>query len=146
MLPADTWARATQKRVSSTRWGPAFLANSAVTMTRLRSGERSTPVTSPTSTSLYLILVLPASRPSAVLKLIVMTGPRSSTLLTASQPPTSAATSGISHTSCSERGDFGTATASGMSGGSDLYGVSATFVLHGIPDQARVEGHCRSMV
>ena len=42
-----------------------------------------------------------------------MTGPLSMIALTASQPPISAATSGISQTSCIERPDFGAAIASG---------------------------------
>src|SRR4029077_17433476 len=90
-------------------------------------------------TSLYLILVLPASRPSAVLKVMVMVGPCSSTAFTASQPPTSTATMGMSQMSCGVKRRLGTATASGRSWASGSCGLSATRCLHGVPNQARTE-------
>ena len=129
-VPPETRGRTTQKRVSSTRYFFASLTSSAVTMTCEVSGASTMPVTRPISTSLYLSLVLPASRPSAVANVIVMVGPFSRIDLTASQPPTSAATSGISHTSCSERPDLGATTASGTSDRPGSFGVSAIFLFH----------------
>src|SRR6185369_5741324 len=137
-LPPEMRGRTTQNRVSSTSCAAKSLTSSAVTITVERSFAISTLLTSPISTSLNFSLVLPASRPSAVLKVIVITGPLSSIDFTASQPPTSAAMSGISHTSCTVRRDFFTATASGMS-----FSLSATLILQGVPHQARVESHRR---
>jgi hypothetical protein len=56
-------------------------------------------LTDPTVTSLYLTWVLPGSRPSALMKLIVMVGPFSVTDLITSAMPISAAISGITQTS-----------------------------------------------
>src|SRR5262249_38165643 len=139
--PAVTRGRTTKTRVSSTRKLSASLLSSAVATTPFRSGLRLTVFTRPISTSLYLILVLPASRPSAVLKVMVMTGPRSRTAFTASQPPTSTATMGTSQMSWGAKRRRGTATASGRSGAPGS-GLSA-MRLHRIPDQARIEALCR---
>src|SRR5205814_6609762 len=93
----------------------------------------------PTSMSLYLILVLPACRPSAVRKLMMMTLPRSSQWLTASQAPMASATAGTSHTSGSVRPERGAASACGMGSG----GGALLMFLDRIPDQARIEAHRR---
>src|SRR5574338_41503 len=133
----------TQKAVSSTRWGLNSFSSSAVAMTWLRSSDKVTAVTWPISTSLNLILVLPASSPSALLKVMVITGPCSRMDFTASQPPMRAATMGTSQTSCRDHLDFGATSASGKADGSGRGGASGIVVLHGIPDQARVEAHRR---
>ena len=52
----------------------------------------------PTSTSLNLIFVLPASSPSAVENVRVTTGPFSLMALNTSHPPTRSATMGTIHT------------------------------------------------
>ena len=122
-VPPEMRGRTTQKRVPSTRYGAACLAISTFTTTPFRSGEKAMLLTRPTSTSLYLILVLPASRPSAVTKVIEISGPLSSIALIASQPPTSTATIGINQTICSVRVDFGATAASGTSGSSGVCGV-----------------------
>src|SRR5260221_5171973 len=124
----------TQKRVSSTRWGLPSLTNSAVAMTSFRSGESATDLTIPICTSLYFSLVLPASMPSALLKRIVMVGPRSSTAFTPSQPASSAATKGTSHTAGSDQRARPAATASGASAGSMALRV---------PDEAQIQAHRR---
>src|SRR5882672_1210689 len=124
----------TQKRVSSTRWGLASLTSSAVAMTSFRSGESATDLTTPICTSLYFSLVLPASMPSALLKRMVMVGPRSSTAFTPSQPASSAATKGTSHTAGSDQRARLAATASG---------VSAGCMALRVPDEARIETHRR---
>ena len=138
--------RTTQKRVSSTRNDSACFLTSAVATTVLRSSPSATSVTRPMSTSLYLILVLPASRPSAVLNLMVTVGPRSMNAWTASQAPMRAATMGTIQTSCSEPRFFVFATASGRSRRSGMGVSSATAfldrVLDRVPDQPRIEGLC----
>src|SRR5438034_974187 len=134
-----TRARTTQNRVSSTRWGAAPLTTSTVTTTRERSLVKWISFTSPTSTFLYLIFVLPASSPSAVLKVIVIVGPLSRTAFTASQPPTSAATIGISHTRDSDPRRFGTTSAGGMSSMLKSSGVLAIVSPHWIPHEPRIK-------
>ncbi len=78
---ALTRARTTQKREFSERYDSASLTSWAFTITWARSLLRVISSTSPISTSLHLILVLPASSPSAVLKVIVISGPFSETAL-----------------------------------------------------------------
>src|SRR5262249_52226777 len=128
--------RTTQKRVSSTRWGSTSLARSAFTMTSFRSGETDTVLTIPICTSLYLSLVFPASMPSALLNLMVMVGPRSRRVLTPSQPASSAAMSGTSHTAgrCQRARPAGTAW-----GISEC--ISEGCIALGVPDEARIEAH-----
>src|SRR3954470_4384488 len=126
--------RTTQKRVSSTRRLAVPFTSSAVAITPERSGASVILLMLPTSMSLYLILVLPACRPSAVRKLMMMVVPRSSHSLTASHAPTASASAGTSQTSGSERPDFAAATACGMSGRG-----SSTGFLHRIPQEARIE-------
>ena len=96
-LPA-TRARTTQKRVSSSSSFCAPWVISAVTTTPLPSGASAIDFTSPMSTFLYLILVLPGSRSSAVLKVMVTVGPVASQARTPSVRPINAARMGISHT------------------------------------------------
>ena len=74
---ALTRGRTTQKRVVSVRKGAVFLAMTAVTTIPERSSSTRTPSTRPTSTSRYLILVLPSSIPPALSNLMVIVGPRS---------------------------------------------------------------------
>src|SRR5882672_12954694 len=128
--------RTTQKRVSSTTRLSAPFTSSAVATTPLKSGARLISVMCPMSMSLYLILVLPACRPSAVRKLMITAVPRSSQWLTASQAPMARATAGTIQTSGSERAERGAASAWGMRSGG---GASLTMLLDGIPDQARIE-------
>src|SRR5690606_17405793 len=98
-------------------------------------------MTRPISTSLYLIAALPASRPSAFWKTMLMTGPCSRMDFTASQPPMSAATKGTSQTSCGFQRDLGVVAASGRADRSGW--GSGIVVLHGVPDQAGIKAQCR---
>src|ERR1700677_4780582 len=68
----------------------------AVTTTWAKSAVGSMVSIVPSATSLFMILVLPASSPSAEVKVIVMVGPRSERLCQASHPAASAATMGRS--------------------------------------------------
>src|ERR1700741_2143234 len=136
--------RTTQKRVSSTRWAPKSFSICALATTSFRSGENHSDLTTPTCTSRYLSLVLPASMPSAFLKRMVMVGPRSTTVLTASHPASSAATSGTSHTAgIGQRARPG-GTAWGVSAGFS-WRISARISVDVIalrgPDEPRVEAH-----
>src|SRR6266542_2641002 len=137
--PAVMRGRTTKNRVSSRRNSSDCLLSSAVTTMPFRFGLKVMVLTRPISTSLYLIFVLPASRPSAVLKVMVIVGPRSRIALAASQPPTSTATMGMIQMSCGVKRRLGTATASGRSCASGSCGLSATRRLHWVPDQARIE-------
>src|ERR1700710_2704110 len=74
-------------------------------------------LTVPTSTSLYLSFVLPGSRPSALVKLMVMVGPRPATDFTTSAMPISAAISGITQTNDGIQRLRGSMTGSGRLGG-----------------------------
>src|SRR5690242_17831991 len=95
------------------------------------------------STFLYLIFVFPASRPSAVLKLIVIVGPRSQMALITSTPPINAATIGMSQTSWGTHARLRPAAARGMSEKSRPPGGSSMARPPPIPDQTRVERHRR---
>src|SRR5580700_1850967 len=97
-LAPDIRARTTQNLVSSTRNFSVLGAICAVVITLRWSSERRIVSTVPTSTPLYLILVLPASSPSAERNTIVILGPSLRNLVTATQTPTSAATIGITQT------------------------------------------------
>src|SRR5262245_21239005 len=140
MPPAVTRGRTTKNCVSARRKSSACLLSSAVTMMPLRSELSVIVLTTPISTSLYLIFVLPASSPSAVLNSMVITGPRSRMARTASHPPTSTATIGMIQTSWKAKRFRGTATASGSW---DDDSGSAMLFLHRVPDQARIEGLSR---
>jgi hypothetical protein len=74
--------------------------------------------TKPMSTSLYLTFVLPGSSPSALMKVIVMVGPFSSTDFTTSPTPISAAISGITQTREGSQPRFVTISGSGTGGSS----------------------------
>src|ERR1700758_3690164 len=65
-------------------------------MTCRKSSDSVMPCTDPISTSFYLTFVLPASMPSALLKVTVTTGPFSATDLTTSATPINAEMSGTS--------------------------------------------------
>src|SRR5258706_4203579 len=132
--------RTTKKRVSATPGLSAPWPSSGVAIPPERWGGRLIWVMCPMSMSLYLILVLPACSPSAVRKLMMITVPRSSQWLTASQAPMASATAGTIHTSGSERPCRGAASACGMGSG---VGVSLTRFLDRVPDQARIEAHRR---
>src|SRR5262245_2831119 len=136
-VPAAMRGRTTQKRVSSTRWGATSLARSAFTMTSFKSGETDTDRTIPICTSLYFSLVFPASTPSPFLNLMVMEGPRSRTVFTPSQPASSAATSGTSHTAGMRQRARPAGTAWGISAL-----ISAGCIALRVPDEPRIEAHC----
>src|SRR5579864_6648607 len=140
-VPPEMRGRTTQKRVLSTSISVASLTISAVATTRVWSLVSVTLLTTPMSTFLNLILVLPASSPSPVAKVIVMVGPCSMTAFTASQQTISTAMIGTSQISCSRQRGRGVATASGISGESGRSGGLAMILLRQIPDQARVKRH-----
>ena len=142
-LPPDMRGRTTQKRVSLASKLSACLVSSAVTSTPCRFSLRAMLLTSPTSTLLYLIRVLPASIPSAVLKLMVMVGPRPSKEWSASHPPISAAMAGISHTKETDQRRGGVGNASGICDSSGMRGVSLMVGRQGVPNQTRIEVECR---
>src|SRR5450830_43974 len=95
---AATRGRTTQKRASSAVKLSASLVSCTVVTTWERSLLSLIACTRPISTSLYLTLVLPASSPSAEMKVIVMIGPRSRMILTTKVKPMTAATIGMSQT------------------------------------------------
>src|SRR5579863_1155113 len=101
-------------------------------------------VTVPISTPLYRILVLPASRPSAESRVIVILGPSLMTLVTATHTPTNAAKIGMNQTNESRVRLLDTALELGTGGiGVSGSGMLNLFRTGGIPDQARVEGFDR---
>src|ERR1700722_282556 len=115
---APTRGRTTKKRVSLT----AKFSASLVSWTWIRTCERSfdsvTFFTRPILTSLYLTWVLPGSSPSALLKLMLISGPFSVTDLITSAIPISAAISGITQTSDGNQWLRGSISGSGRLGGS----------------------------
>ena len=114
--PPEMRGRTTQNLVSLTIVPlETSFTISAVTITPLRSSSIVICFTVPMSTSLYLMRVLPASRPSAVRKRIVIVGPRSRKWCRASHPAMSAATIGMIHTGCTQRMPGWRATARGRS-------------------------------
>ena len=115
---APTRGRTTQKRESLTAKSSPSLVSCTCTSTCDRSFDSVMVFTEPTSTSLYLTLVLPGSRPSALMKLIVMVGPFSVTDLITSAMPISAAISGITQTSEGSQRLRGSISGSGSWGGS----------------------------
>ncbi len=118
MALAETRARTTQNRVLSEIKRSASLTICALTTTCEASSPMRISSTNPISTSLNLILVFPASSPSADLKVTVICGPFSVKAFTTSQPPMSAATTGTTHTSEKRRLRLLT-DAAGSSGKSD---------------------------
>src|SRR5579864_649984 len=141
----------TQKRVPLTAKSSASFVSWTSTITCDRFFASVIVFTEPTSTSLYLTLVLPGSRPSALTKLIVIVGPLSATDLMTSATPISAATSGITQTSDgSQLRRGGSMSGSGRSGGRVgpcglvMFRFLRFFCLafvHVIPDQAGIELH-----
>ena len=98
-----TRGRTTQKRVSSRMRLRAFFTNDTVATTCELSSLSEMAVTVPITTSLYLTGVLPASRPCAVLNVIVISGPTDNHAWITIDRPINAATSGTSQTSESRR-------------------------------------------
>src|SRR5262245_31250046 len=98
-------------------------------------------------TSLYLTTVLPASIPSAALKLIVIVGPSLSTRCTAIPSATTAATIGITHTTDTRARRRGTTTACATPPPSTGSSAMASPRPGSVPDQPRIEGlrrqHCQ---
>src|SRR6266700_2602742 len=90
-------------------------------------------------TSLYLTRVLPASRPSAALKTMVMVGPSLRMRWTAIPRATTAARIGMIQTT-EIRMLLRTTVACGRSGRSACSAIVSLRVVAGIPDEARVEG------
>src|ERR1700712_1804749 len=88
-----------QKRVSSTSRSVALRVICAVTTTPFLSLPSVIVWTVPMSTFLYLILVLPASRPSAVLNSMSIVGPCVRNAWKTRYSPTSTATIGMIQTS-----------------------------------------------
>jgi hypothetical protein len=95
---APTRGRTTQNRVSLAAKFSASLVSWILTSTCLKSFVRAIACTDPISTSLYLTFVLPASSPSALVKVTVTVGPFSVMALATSAMPMSAAISGMSQT------------------------------------------------
>ena len=79
--------------------GSADWSSSTLATTLRRSSLKAMEVTLPITTFLYLTWVLLASRPSAVWKLMLISGPADIDLWTTIDNPTRAATMGTSHTS-----------------------------------------------
>ena len=96
---APTRGRTIQKREPLTAKSSDSFLSCTSTSTRVRSFDSVIALTMPISTSLYLTWVLPGSRPSALWKVRVISGPRSRTDLITRPMPISAAISGTSHTS-----------------------------------------------
>src|SRR5262245_54283809 len=103
-------------------------------------------------TSLYLMKVLPASTPSAALKMMVMVGPSLMMRWIAMPMATTAAKSGIIQTMDARWRLFGTTVACGRVSRLLLSAISVLLACPCIPDQAGVEGfrgdhgqhnHCR---
>lgn len=107
-------------------------------------------LTVPISTSLYLTWVLPGSSPSALRKLMVISGPRSNTDLTTRPMLISAAINGTSQTSEGSQPLRRVTTASGSSGRLGWFGLGCgpcglfMVFFRGddlIPDQPGIELH-----
>jgi hypothetical protein len=96
---APTRGRTIQKREPLTAKSSASFFSCTWTSTRDRSFDSLIVLTMPISTSLYFTCVLPGSSPSALWKLIEISGPRSRTDLITRPIPISAAISGTSQTS-----------------------------------------------
>src|SRR5262245_41967042 len=143
-IPPAIRGLTTQNCVSSTKRDSASLTSSTVTSTSFPLSASVIPFTSPTSTDLYLTLVLPASRPSAVLKVIVIVGPLSMMPLTTSQPPINAAMIGINQINCTDQPRLRTARASGRSVRSKSGGGLFLTVSLRVPDQLGFELHRRN--
>ena len=97
--PRPMRGRTTQKRVSRVAKPSALFSSATRTSTWLRSSLSRILLTRPITTFLYFTGVLPASRPSALWKLMVTSGPACSQLLTTSDNAITAASTGISQIS-----------------------------------------------
>src|SRR3990170_4958024 len=137
----------TQNFVSSTIRPAALLAIFAVTSTLEESEVSCTAVTWPMFTSLYLTKVLPASRPSATLKTMVMVGPSLKTRWIAIPMATTAARIGMIQTIEIRVCFFRTTVACGRLSRSMLSAMSPLPGRPRIPDEAGGEGlrrnHCQ---
>src|SRR5437867_4284768 len=94
-------------------------------------------------TSLYFTEVLPASRPSAALKTMVMVGPSLRMRCTAMPMATTAARIGMIHTTEIRARLPGTTVACGTLGRSGPSAIVSSPFAAGMPDQAGVEGRRR---
>src|SRR5574337_264053 len=129
-----------QNFVSSTIRPAALFAIFAVTSTLEESEPSCTAVTWPMFTSLYLMKVLPASRPSPALKTMVMVGPSLKTRWIAIPMATTAARIGMIQTIEIRVPLFGTIVACGRLSRSMFSAMPPIPVRPRIPDEARVEG------
>src|SRR5882672_1563346 len=94
--PAPIRGRTTQNRVSARAKCLTLLSRATVATTCDWSLLNEIAETVPTTTSLHLTGVLPASRPPAVWKLMVICGPAEDQVWITIDTPISAATSGTS--------------------------------------------------
>src|SRR3984957_13175694 len=139
-LAPEMRGRTTQNFVSDARNSSVLGAICALMITRWWSSESRIDDTVPISTPLYWSLVLPASRPSAVRKTIVIVGPSLRILVTATHTPTSAARIGMNHTSDSRVRLRVRPFDSGTGGkGRSLSAIEYLFRTRRIPDEARIE-------
>ena len=79
-MPVTPWAvtlgRTTQNSASASAKRATSLSSRAVTTTSFRSGVKSIASTTPTTTSRKRSVVVPASTPAALSKMISISGPR----------------------------------------------------------------------
>src|SRR5206468_12861960 len=129
----------TQNFASSTISPAALLSILAVTSTFEESSESRTAVMRPMFTSLYLMTLLPASTPWAILKTIVMVGPSLRTRWTAMPRATTAARIGMTQTTEIRARRLGTTVARGTSRRSVSSVIESPYRA-GIPDEPGVEG------
>src|SRR5262245_20184837 len=134
----------TKNFVSSTIRPAAVLAIFAVTSTFVKSGDRRTAVTWPMFTSLYLTTVLPASRPSATLKTMVMVRPSLRMRWMAIPTATTAARIGMIQTTEIRVRLRRPTVACGRRGKSVSSAIVSPHFSAGIPDEARIEGFGRN--
>ena len=134
-----TRAVTTQNFASSTIMSAAPFAIFALTTTFEWSFESSTFVTVPMLTSLYLMVVLPASRPSAALKTMVMVGPSLMMRWTAIPTATTAARIGMIQTMEIRARLWGTTVACGIPEGSRESAMVSLPDVGGVPDESGVE-------
>src|SRR6266568_4062535 len=129
-----------QNFASSTISPAACLAILAVTRTLAKSLVSSTWVTRPMVTSLYLTRVLPASMPSAALKMMLMVGPSLRMRWTAIPMATTAARTGMIQMTEIRPRFGGTTVACGRRSRSPGSAMMKLPLACGIPDQAGIEG------
>src|SRR5437867_3656751 len=129
----------TQNLASSTMRRAAPFEIFAVTSTVTSVSERSTFVTWPMVTSLYLTKVLPASMPSADLKTTVMVGPSVTMRWTAIPMATTAARMGMIQMTERRVRRGGSTVAWGRGSVPPESDMAALPLLARIPDQAGIE-------